>query len=472
MTSELTIFCKPGPAWPTSFDPSALKTYCPSFKTVQPLPRPASLRMLLLAQDMGYGTVVGWLFGGPTPMPLASFQEWMNLASFLWHRSLITNTLFKPGTTQLAVFAHSLEMNDRTAATYFLGMIYARYGLQQALKEYAFGGTAPGKVTVKHILHFKTLERSSLMIQPQPAVTAFANALNPDFLVQLSTGQWMILEAKGSIAPRSTTPLREGSNQVHKYNDVTLVHTGSGSSTSATISYRAVSYCYADGAGELQAEFIDPENEADPMDLIKQGAAVLTLFMPAVDCQRLLKAGASFEALCGGAPLQEVDDAIWCAVDDGSALGIPKVLFERRYALATAMSIFDAVLSPSCYSETRYTDEYQDIEMLFNDSAGYNLRDTALELADRWPADLEHWNDLSSLAESLLDEKFFCDRWVKLSELSTLLGPLIEFVSAVREPTEAVQDKYSDGITLNAVRHRITSFSNGLLLAERGDDGD
>lgn len=226
MASELKLYLQPLNAskWPLSYDHAHVAAaFAPP--SLSPLPHPHAVDTLFAALDCGYGNILAFL-GPPAAVPAPGFTnmglttkaEWEQLGTYIYSKVNLLGDIF--GTTVVAgapcvnalPFVPQLEKNEKGSFSYFLGMVYARYALEQVV---IAAPAAPGFVS--RILHFHTGQGGPIQIQglPFPLVGAAKDA--PDFLVQLNNATWGLLEAKGSLGARVNKKLEEAQQQVDQY---------------------------------------------------------------------------------------------------------------------------------------------------------------------------------------------------------------------------------------------------------------
>lgn len=355
MASELKLYLQPLNAskWPMNYDHAHVAAaFAPP--SLSPLPHPHAVDILFAALDCGYGNILAFL-GPPAAVPAPGFAnmglttkaEWKQLGTYIYSKVNLLGDIF--GTTVVAgapcvnalSFVPQLEKNEKGSFSYFLGMVYARHALEQAV---VAAPVVPGFVS--RILHFHTAQGGPIQIQglPFPLVGAATDA--PDFLVQLGNGTWGLIEAKGSLGKRENSTLAKAQQQVVQYPMVNF-SVGGGAPALLAISFCAISYAYVEN-GNLQVEYIDPEPDNDPLERVRRGEALANpIFMPAADCLRFLQACGHFasQAEDGGKAERYMH---WTRFKDALWLGLPKEMWSRFDKLVALMTLFEAVFGKRC----------------------------------------------------------------------------------------------------------------------------
>lgn len=355
MASVLKLYLQPlnAPNWPPEYTHATMAAaFAPP--AISPLPHPHAVDILFAALDCGYGNVLAFL-GPPGALPGPGFAsmgvmtkaDWKALGTYIYGKVTLLGDIF--GTAAGAggpcvntlPFVRKLEKNEKGSFSYFLGMVYARYALEQAV---VAAPAVPGFVS--RILHFHTAQGGPIQIQglPMPPVAGAADA--PDFLVQLNNGTWGLLEAKGSLGGRANSTFHKAQQQVQQYPMVNF-SVGIGAPALLAINFFAISYAYVEN-GNLQVEYIDPEPDSDPLERVRRGEALANpIFMPAADCLRFLQACGHFasQAEDGGEAERYMR---WTRSKDGLWLGVPKDMWNSFEKLADLMTLFQAVFGKGC----------------------------------------------------------------------------------------------------------------------------
>lgn len=394
MASELKLYLQPLNAskWPRSFGPESLsKAFAPAISL--PLSHPGSSDVLAAALDCGYGNILSFLglppaaapAPGSTGMSLITKAEWKELGTYIYSKANLLGDAFgitggiagAPHCINVFSFAPQLEKSEKTSFSYFLGMVYARYALEQAI------AVLPGHVHVHRILHFHTSATAPIKISGVAA--ALTSSSNPDFLVELSNGSWGLLEAKGTLDGRNTRHLKTAVGQVEKYPQVHFwvpapppaPAPGAPAAIAQllNIKLKAISYAYVQ-AGNLQVEYIDPDEDDDPVERVRRGdAEAVPVFMPAADCLRFLQACGHFanQAEDGGEAEQYMH---WTRFKDGLWLGLPNEMWSRFDNLVALMTLFEAVFGNGCVESCAPLIEESsvDFDVRFSEEAIFRLR--------------------------------------------------------------------------------------------------
>ncbi|WP_094001539.1 hypothetical protein [Stenotrophomonas sp. CC120222-04] len=373
MASLLKLYLQPPglPKWPGTYAQNAVAAFFgPPF--VSALPHPIAPSIASAAMDCGFGNVLAFPGPGFAGMNLAGAAGWMQLAKYSESkRNLLVNafdaaiTPTGPSVTTFP-FTPQLEKSEKSNFGYFLGMIYARYALEQATS------LQPGALNVNRVLHFHT--SATAPIQISGVAPPLMNAANPDFLIELSDGSWGLLEAKGTLGVRRASQLKTAASQVSKYAQVNF-SVGPAAPVVIPVKFTAISYAYVQN-GDLQVEYLDPEEEDDPIQRVRLGRAeAVPLFMPAADCLRFLQACGHFasQAEDGGEAERYMH---WTRFKDGLWLGVPKQMWNSFEKLSALMTLFEAVFGKGCVnsSATLIEGSSVDFEVTFTRMARTRLQ--------------------------------------------------------------------------------------------------
>lgn len=374
MASVLKLYLQPPgvPKWPGKFGQNAVAAFFGP-PLVSALPHPIAPSIASAAMDCGFGNVLAFPGPGFAGMNLVGAADWGQLAKYSdGKRKLLVNafdvaiTPTGPSITTFR-FTPQLEKSEKSNFGYFLGMIYARYALEQATS------LQPGALHVNRILHFHTSATAPIQISGV-APTPFTNAANPDFLIELSDGSWGLLEAKGTLGIRRASQLKTAASQVSKYAQVNF-SVGPAAPVVIPIKFTAISYTYVRN-GDLQVEYLDPEEDDDPIQRVRLGKAeAVPVFMPAADCLRFLQACGHFasQAEDGGEAEQYMR---WTRFKDGLWLGLPNGIWSRFDKLVALMTVFEAVFGNGCVESCAPLIEESsvDFDVRFSEEAIFRLR--------------------------------------------------------------------------------------------------
>lgn len=384
MASLLKLYLQPLnlPKWPLSYAHEDVAfAFAPP--VVSPLPHPHSVDTLLAALDCGYGKILTFLALPPGAVPAPGFTnlslttkaEWEQLGTYIYGKVELLGDIFGtpvppgPACVNTLSFVRQLEKNEKGSFSYFLGMVYARYALEQAI---LVAPAVPGFVS--RILHFHTGQGGPIHIQGLPFPTVGAATDAPDFLVQLNNGTWGLIEAKGSLGNRKNSTLAEAQQQVVQYPMVNF-SLGGGAPALLAVSFCAISYAYVEN-GNLQVEYIDPELDNDPLERVRRGEALANpIFMPAADCLRFLQACGHFASQADDGGEAELY-MHWTRFKDGLWLGVPKQMWSNFEKLTALMTLFEAVFGKGCVnsSATLIEGSSVDFEVTFTRMARTRLQ--------------------------------------------------------------------------------------------------
>ncbi|MFB5855844.1 hypothetical protein WAB97_008390 [Stenotrophomonas maltophilia] len=331
------------PKWPGQYTQNAVAAFFGP-PHVAALPHPIAPAIGFAAMDCGYGNVLALPALGFAGMNLVGVADWVQLAKYLESKRNLLISAFDAAISPAGPcvttfpFMAQLEKSEKSSVGYFLGMIYARYALEKALSLQA------GALQVNRILHFHTGATAPITISG--IAPPFANAANPDFLIELSDGSWGLLEAKGTLGVRRASQLKTAAGQVSKYAQVNF-SVGPAAPVVIPVKFTAISYAYVRN-GDLQVEYLDPEEDDDPIERVRLGKAeAVPVFMPAADCLRFLQACGHFasQADDGGEAGRYMH---WARFKDGLWLGVPNDMWNSFEKLADLMTLFQAVFGKGC----------------------------------------------------------------------------------------------------------------------------
>lgn len=225
--------------------------------------------MALLALNSGYGATSSELFGLP---PLL---WWTELQAYLKARLALTDSLLSTtgGVITSSFPLKRLEKTEQGDMSYMVGMLFCRVAAEEWVNQYVAGAT------ITKFWHLSVAENSAASLS---FVTSKGGkrVLKPDFIFELSSGDWYTIEAKGTFDNRRWSLLKPGLKQASKIQNITYWdHSSKPSPIFKTekIKGYACTLTYFDKKNELQVTYVDPVVRMDrtSLALVKEFAQLV-----------------------------------------------------------------------------------------------------------------------------------------------------------------------------------------------------
>ncbi|NHF65983.1 hypothetical protein [Xanthomonas hortorum] len=426
------------------------------------LPPPDDPRVVAAAADCGYGLIAG-------SRVLATAGEWTALNKYLTERldlvkSLIVKSVTGAGVVvaKRASFVRFLESNEKSSASFVLGMIYARV-VTEDWQNIRNGGGPPLR-----FWHYKILG------SPAVNLSGFAQTLianNPDFFVQDTYGCWSAVESKGSLDGFDQAKLKQGLMQAHKFACINLLSLAGASLMVGVLADRTCCVTYIDGATELQAKHVGelPTYPADDLELSRELLKISEIpfvFAEAADLLRLDEAFSYFKAHAGLSDFESVSDGsiIWHKSKYLPNLKFGMLGIHVRLAGALRWSVKAlSVVVPKIAEARRNRVVGQELDLL--------IRTLAAEIEANFRDDLGENSAEKAASRCLISclEKIQVNSsefdWLILIEL-IWNAPLLDGFYHSRP----VQGVYSMGRLWSELQSNIRNYNNSLSRYQRIDE--